>query len=95
MATSRRLIVLRVGSTLLGTLDGINRTFLTPEKFAQDSISVYHNGRRLNRTATLSPLNGDFYVSESGGPGSGFDTVVLISFTPVATSILKSDYLLA
>lgn len=95
MAVSRRLTTLRTGVGLLGPVDGVNRIFMTPDKFDNTTISVFHNGRKLFRTAVASPLLGDYFVTEGGGPGSGYDTVNLLSFTPVATSVLQSDYLLA
>lgn len=86
----------RTGIQLTGTLDGINRTFMTPEKFVRAngiSIDLFHNGRRLAEASTSDPRGGDFVVSESGGPGSGFDTVVLLTFSPVAgRSVILADY---
>lgn len=77
---------------LLGTLDGINRVFTTPDKFIQGalygnsfSIMVFHNGQEL-------VPNTDFTVSESGGAGTGYDTITFISFTPSTNSVLIATY---
>lgn len=66
----------RTGQPLNGTVDGANVTFLVPlgDKFTHNlpflSIQVYFNGVRLT-------LLDDYTVVESGGSGTGFDTVVL------------------
>lgn len=84
--------LLKQGMDLIGTQDGCNRTFTTVDKFLegiQDGnefhINIRHNGRVLVR-------NIDYTVIESGGPGSGYDTVNFISFSPAANSIIKVDY---
>lgn len=60
-----------------GLTNGINKTFTIPasEKFVQSGnihIRPYLNGQRL-----LSGASGDYTVSESGGAGTGYDTVIL------------------
>lgn len=82
----------KIGQVLLGAKNGLNRIFTTPEKFLPLTIRVYHNGRRLVRATALSPAYGDYYVMESGGPGTGYDTVIFLSFTPVEKSGLLTDY---
>lgn len=84
----------RTNVLLIGVKDGINRTFTTPDKFRNiggRTIQVYHNGRRLV-LGGVSPISGDFYVSESV-PGTGYDTVTLTTFSPVNRSLLYADYL--
>lgn len=84
----------RQGVELLGSKNGTNRTFTTPESFINGTfennefhIIVYHNGRTL--------INGcDYVVSESGGPGSGFDTLTFITFVPNSRSELYADYVI-
>lgn len=90
---------LRVGVTLIGSLDGHNRTFKTlPEYFIHDisgggrTIELWHNGRRLVQTSSASPGSGDFWVEESAGNGTGFDTVNLLTFAPVGRSSLLANY---
>lgn len=77
---------------LIGTLDGVNRIFTTPDKFIQGtfdgnifSIMVFHNGQEL-------VPNIDFTISESGGIGTGNDTITFISFIPTSNSILVAAY---
>lgn len=79
----------REGINLLGDYDGINLTFTTPEPFVQNAnlnIKVYLNGQRLR----LGALN-DYVVAESGGPGTGYDTVV-VAVPPKNFESLIADY---
>jgi hypothetical protein len=65
----------REGVPLLGIKNGVNVTFTTPEPFVQSpnlNIKVYLNGQRL-----WNGSGNDYVVAESGGPGTGYDTVVL------------------
>ncbi len=78
--------------TLIGPLDNVNRTFTTPHVFINGflgdnefKIQVDHNGRHLIEEI-------DYTISESGGPGTGFDTVTLITLTPTPTSKLTCNY---
>lgn len=77
---------------LLGVKNGVNSIFTTPEKFIQSGnfkVLVYWNGRRLRET-------NDYTVSESGGVGTGFDTVTfLFAKPPVSSSVLTADYIAA
>jgi len=89
----------KIGIGLVGTIDGSNRVFTVPggDKFIHSaggrSIAVYHNGRRLLLSPTGGAAAGEFAVSESGGVGTGFDTVTLLAFIPLAgRSKLNSDY---
>lgn len=78
---------------LIGTRDGVNRTFYTAEKFLngtfttgdQFHIHIKHNGKDLYESI-------DYSIGESGGPGTGYDTINLISFTPNTHSLLKCTY---
>lgn len=80
---------------LIGLKNGSNRTFYTPEKFINGSyfgnifhLTVEHNGRELYE-------NIDFTISESGGPGTGYDVINLISFTPNTHSLLYATYVVS
>jgi hypothetical protein len=82
----------RYNVELLGVKNDVNRTFTTPDKFlhqsyygAEPRIRMMHNGRRLIEAD-------DFTVSESGGVGTGFDTVTVVSFSPSSRSRLTADY---
>lgn len=92
------LLVERVGVDLIGTKDGLNREFSIPggETFVHvpgsRTIRVHHNGRRLRWSSSGSPEDGDFEVVESGGAGTGFDTVRMLRFLPNGRSGLFADY---
>jgi hypothetical protein len=66
----------RTAQSLLGVKNGSNFIFrvLGTDKFTHNlpflSIHVYFNGVRLT-------LLDDFTISESGGSGTGYDTVIL------------------
>lgn len=77
---------------LIGMRNASNRTFYTPDKFINGSylgnvfhLTIEHNGKELYE-------NIDYSIAESGGPGTGYDTINLISFTPVAHSLLYATY---
>lgn len=83
----------RVGQNLVGLKNGVNVTYFTPglEKFTHNlpflDISVYFNGSRL-------ALLADYLVTESGGPGSGFDTIFVLVPPPLSNDVLLADYIL-
>ena len=76
---------------LAGAVNGVNLTFTTPEKFLHAvpglSARVHLNGQRLLRVD-------DYTLAESGGPGTGFDTVVLLH-APVTGDKVFADYFAA
>lgn len=78
---------------LLGVQDGSNRTFTTPDDFIEGAfgsnefhIRVRFNGRIL--------INDDEYLlMESGGTGTGFDTIVFVGSPPPETKHeIRVDY---
>jgi hypothetical protein len=80
--------------SLVGARDGVNRLYKVPapDKFinglfqnSEFNISVYHNGKLLEQ-------NIDFLVAESGGVGSGYDSVIFINYSPIARSRLLASY---
>jgi hypothetical protein len=83
----------RVAQGLVGPKDGVNVVFTTPgsEKFSHNlpflDVNVYYNGVRL-------ALLDDYMIAESGGAGTGFDTVIL-NIPPMFNDHLFSDYVLA
>lgn len=88
----------KTGVPFTGTYNGMNRSFSLPNHYAHVnglSLDVFHNGRRLAESATADPRFGDFYCVESGGLGTGFDTIVLLTFAPSVRSILVADYQVA
>jgi len=62
------------------------------EIFVPESMQIYHNGRRLKQATDKTPLTGEYFMTESGGLGTGFDTINLIGFVPRVTSLLFADY---
>jgi hypothetical protein len=87
-----RLSRLRVEVPLLGFRDHTNLVFTTPDKFLPTTISLYFNGLRLRQGA-----GEDYVMSESGGPGSGYDTITLLDvvLAPYSTEQLFADYIQA
>ena len=80
---------------LEGAKDGTNRIFTVPvpDKFLNGTfesnifrILVRHNGRVLVEGK-------DYFIAESGGAGTGFDTVVLC-FTPKPRSQIYANYVI-
>lgn len=77
---------------LIGVQDGSNRTFTTPDDFIEGvfgsnefHIRVRFNGRIL--------INDEYLLMESGGPGTGYDTIVFVgSPPPEAKHEIRVDY---
>jgi hypothetical protein len=82
----------RTGQGLVGSKDGSNLIFHTPglEKFTHNlpylTIAVFVNGMRLT-------LLDDYVISESGGYGTGYDTVTLYQ-APYTDDHVIADYIL-
>jgi hypothetical protein len=94
MATARRRstpqALQRWDIALSGVTNGINVSFATPEFFLQVSnlhIRVYLNGQRLREGA-----GNDYTVAESGGLGTGFDTVIL-AIAPRSGDTVTADFI--
>ena len=79
--------------SLIGTQDGSNRVFTTPDKFIQ---GIYGNNSfairvRFNTRVLVDDV--DYMVSESGGAGTGFDTVTFLrNLKPDSQDIVVVDY---
>lgn len=80
--------------SLVGARDGVNRLYKipAPDKFingifqnSEFHISVHHNGKLLEQGI-------DFIVAESGGVGTGYDSVIFTNYSPIARSRLLSSY---
>ena len=80
----------RTEQDLIGVIDGINTSYTLPrgEKFVQETpyiqIVLYCNGIRLH-------LWDDYFVLESQGGGTGYDTVLLVE-PPRPGDKLIADY---
>lgn len=75
--------------TLAGAIDDVNVTFVTSLKFVSSGPSkeaLFYNGAQLEPGA-----GNDYTVSESGGPGTGFDTVTML-FAPRIGDKLWIDF---
>ncbi len=77
---------------LVGNVDDVNTVFQIPSgKFIQNTtykIIVYKNGVK-------QVFLDDYFIAESGGPGTGFDTVILTvppTTTPPPIDIITADY---
>jgi len=95
---ARKLFVLkklfRQGQVLIGTKNGINKVFTTPDDFLHGDadgdgieIQVLRNGKR-----ELIGLYNDFVVGESGGAGTGYDMITFRK-APRKNETLLVDYI--
>lgn len=80
---------MRYGIDLLGPKDGVNKVFTTPEEFSSGTIRVYFDGVRMREA-----VDSDYVASESGGPGSGYDTVTFVAAAPRADENMLADYMI-
>lgn len=92
--TSANLAVIRREDIELdGVVDGVNNIFTIPngEKFLETSIYkiiVYMNGVKQF-------FGGDYLIAESGGVGTGYDTVIMTTVpspTPSPPDVITADY---
>lgn len=83
----RRLQTPKYNIALVGSVDGVNQSYATPDKFDAASLTLYYNGQRLVRPE-------DYEISESFGVGSGYDTVTT-TFSPRVGDRLFVDYISA
>lgn len=83
----RRVHATKYGVPLTGPINGANQTYTTPDKFNPTAQAVYYNGQRLSLTL-------DYSIAESGGPGTGYDTVNFL-VTPKVGDHLLVDYISA
>lgn len=83
---------LRVGVEPAGAVNGVNLVYTTPEDFlntADLTVAVYWNGLRLFEGAVC-----DYTISESGGIGTGFDTITFAVAPKTGDNVLV-DYVTA
>jgi hypothetical protein len=75
-----------VSAILLGTIDGVNLSFTTPQKFVGGTLRQHFNGVRVYEPD-------DYAASESGGAGTGYDTVTFVAgLIPKIGDRLLADY---
>lgn len=85
----------KLGVPFIGSMNGENRLFTLPDFYLHTdkiSLDVFHNGRRLTETQVQDPRTGDFICVESGGLGTGYDAIVLLTFAPNEDSVLVANY---
>ena len=81
----------RTSQKLVGAKDGLNMTYLLPSgdlfvhNLPQLTLELYFNGQRLN-------LLDDYTISESGGVGTGYDTVTFLYIAPLSFDDVSADY---
>ncbi len=78
------------GQSLLGTIDGVNTVFSTPRNFlrtADFEEAVYLRGLRR-----CEGPGADYVASESGGPGTGYDTITFLNPPRVGDTIIIDYY---
>lgn len=88
----------KYGIQLIGSRNSLNRIFFIPEYYTHDlflgeTVVIHHNGRKLRQSPTGSITDGEYMPFESGGLGTGFDSVYFLSFSPNSLSDLEADYL--
>lgn len=82
----------RVGVVPLGVINGTNKVFSLAEDFEHDGLNkeaVYLRGLRRSEGVGC-----DYVASESGGPGTGYDTLTFANAPKVGDTILI-DYFLS
>lgn len=91
--TSVNINVLKIEDIqLLGTVDDVNTVFTIPNgHFIQNSLYkliVYKNGVKQFYLD-------DYFIAESNGPGTGYDTVILTippTIDPLPIDVITADY---
>jgi hypothetical protein len=84
---------LRIHKELVGVKDGANPVFTTEEPFIHtDDIKI-----ELFWNLALLHVDRDYTVAESGGPGTGYDTVNFLwtKLLPRASDIVAANYVAA
>lgn len=78
-----------INEDLLGVKNGVNTVFTTSNFFIHDGSSnemVYYLGILLSEG-----VGGDYVVSESGGLGTGYDTITMV-LAPLANEPFRISY---
>lgn len=84
--------VLRWNVAPSGDKDGVNLNYLLPESVDVGTFRLYRNGVRQWRDDGGSA---DFRLTESGGAGTGYDTIVVTTEALLAWELLTADYLVS
>jgi hypothetical protein len=81
---------LRTNVVPIGVINGVNTVFTTPDDFIHDGVTdeaVYLRGQRR-----LEGVGNDYVASESGGAGTGFDTITFAKAPRPGDNILVDYY---
>ena len=81
---------LRRNIPLVGTKNGVNTVFTTPDKFVR---SPFQEVVSRNGVSQEEGVGNDYVASESGGVGTGYDTITL-AIAPYAWEKVTIDYLI-
>jgi hypothetical protein len=93
LAALARYIFPRKNVPVIGTIDGVNAVFTLPfsDKGLVESpgvtIETMYNGQNL-----LDGVGNDVTLSESGGGGTGFDTITFLHFAPRIGDNIQVSY---
>ena len=84
--------VMRWNIAPTGDKDGVNLTYTLPDNADKDTFRLYRNGVRQ-----LQDDGGgcDFTLTESGGAGAGYDTIVMTTEALLGWELLTADYLVS
>lgn len=82
---------LRTNVVPLGTVNGVNTVFTTPDNFVHDGVTneaVFLRGLRRSEGA-----GNDYVASESGGAGTGYDTITFARAPKTGDNIVLDYYI--
>lgn len=82
--------ILRWNIAPTGDKDGVNLSYALPDLVDKDTFRLYRNGVRQMQDDAGSC---DFRLTESGGAGTGFDTVEITTPALASWELLTADYL--
>jgi hypothetical protein len=80
------------GIGLIGTKNGVNKVFTTPDLFLNGNIENNTFRITIRHNGVIQEQGIDFVVSEGAGPGTGFNTITFITFSPTTDSTLLANY---
>ena len=84
--------VLRWNIAPAGDKDGVNLSYALPESVDVGTFRLYRNGVRQLRDDGGAA---DFRLTESGGAGTGYDTILMTTEALLAWELLTADYLVS
>ena len=86
-------LTIRQNAPMVGDIDGVNKVFVVP--FGDKAI-ISSPGTtiavKINGVDYLDGAGNDYTLSESGGVGTGFDTITLLHFAPSVGSNVTTTY---